>query len=66
MISFKKKQNFNVGLYSDIYRPTSFKLGMMIEITMFSMLISVSMTLPFIQGCSCIKYQTFGVHFLAN
>ena len=25
--------NFNIGLYSDIYRPVSFKLGMMIEST---------------------------------
>ena len=26
-------ENFNVGLYSDIYRPISFKLGMVIAIT---------------------------------
>ena len=31
MISFKK--NFNIGLYSDIYTPISFKLSVMIETT---------------------------------
>ena len=33
---FDKKRNFNTGLYSDIYRQISFKLGMITE--KFSML----------------------------
>ena len=27
------EQNFNISLYSDIYKPISFKLGVMIETT---------------------------------
>ena len=36
-----EEKNFNVGLYSDIYRPISFKLGMMIETTKLYILISI-------------------------
>ena len=44
----------NVGLYPGIYRPISIKLSMMIlEATKFYILISVWMTLTFIQGHSC-------------
>ena len=32
VISFFQK-SFNIGMYSDIYRPNSFKLGMMIVTT---------------------------------
>ena len=48
-------RNFHVGLYSDIYRPISFKLGMMIETTKFYILISVWMTLT--QGNCCIEIK---------
>ena len=34
-------ENFNIGLYLDIQRPISFKLGTMIEITKLYILISV-------------------------
>ena len=49
------RENFDIGLYSDIYRPISFKLGMMIEITKIYICVSVWMTLTFIQGHSCMK-----------
>ena len=39
---------------------------MMIKTTKLYILISVRMTLTFIQGHSCIKNENFGVHFLAN
>ena len=58
----------NVGLHSDIYRPISFKLGMMVEITGLYILISVWMTLTFFQGHSRIRNQkpprTFSRKFL--
>ena len=54
------------GLYSDIYSLISFKLGVMIETTELYILISVWMTLTFIQGCTSIRNQNFDVHFLVN
>ena len=45
-ISFKK--NFNIGLYSYIYRSISFRLGVMLETTKLYVLISVWVTLTFI------------------
>ena len=42
-------------MYSDIYRPISFKVGMIIEITNLWILVSVWMTLTFIHGHSCMK-----------
>ena len=71
MISFKnkckkKQKKLNVGVYSDIYRPISFKLFMMIRTINPYILISVWMTLTFIQGNSCIRKKKLGVHFLAN
>ena len=45
----------NVGLYSDIYRAISFKLFMRIGNTKLCILISVWMTLIFIQGHSCMR-----------
>ena len=60
-----RKQNFNICLYSDIYR-ISFKLGLMIETTKFYILILVWMTLVFIQGHSYMRTQKPSVHFLAN
>ena len=48
-------ESFNVGLYSDIYRSVSFRLGMVIETTKVYVLISVWMIFTFIQGNSCIK-----------
>ena len=50
-VNSKKK----ISLYSDIYKPASFKLGMMIEITKLSVLISVWITLTIIQGHSCMR-----------
>ena len=60
MISLTK---LYVGLHSDIYILISFKLRIMIKTIKFCILISVWMTLTFIQGYSCIN---FGIHFLAN
>ena len=64
----KKKQHTHIhtclyiGLYSDIYRPISFKLVMIIETSNLYILISW-MTLTFLQGHSCIRNKNFGVHF---
>ena len=55
VISFKTK--FNFGLYSNIFRPISFKLDVMIGPTKFYILISVWMTLTFIRGHSCVRNQ---------
>ena len=49
---------FNKGLLSDIYWQISFKLGMMIQTTKLSILISVWMTLTFIQDQLCEKSKT--------
>ena len=46
----KKKNTFNIGLFSDIYRPISIKLSIILETTRHYVLISVWMTLTFIQG----------------
>ena len=54
MISFKK--TFNIGLFSDIYRPFSLKLGMIMKTKLY-ILISVWMTLTIIQGHGCIRNQ---------
>ena len=56
-IKKKKKNRVNTGLYSDIYRPISFKLGVMIETTKFCSLISVWVTLIFIQNNSLMRNQ---------
>ena len=53
-------QNFNIGVYSHIYRQISFKLS---NTTKFYIFISVWMTLPFIQGHSCIRNQKLGCMF---
>ena len=60
MISLKKKKkkNFNVGLYSDIYRLISFKFGMIIQITKLNILMPVWMTLTLIQGQLYKKSKT--------
>ena len=49
-------RNFNVNLYSDIYGPISFKLRM-IETTKVYIVISVWMTMTFIQGHSWTRNQ---------
>ena len=54
-----------MGLYSDIYRPISFKLGMMIEITMLYILISVLMTLN-ISGSQLYKKSKTSVSIFAQ
>ena len=51
------KQNFNIGLHSDIYRPVSFKLSMMVETTKLYILIYVWLTMTFIQGHDCTRNQ---------
>ena len=56
----------SAGLYSDSYRPVSFKLGVMVETTKLYILISVWMTLIFIHGFSLWETKNFGVHFLTN
>ena len=48
---------FNIGLYSHIYRPISFRFGTLIETTMLYILISVWMALTFIQSDSCMRNQ---------
>ena len=48
-------KKINIGLYSDIYRPISVKLGIVIETTKLHIVISVWMTLIFIQGYSCMR-----------
>ena len=54
-------------MYSDIYRPISFKLFIRVESTELYILISVWKTLTSIRGHSCIgKKSNFWVHFLAN
>ena len=56
-------KNFNVGFYSDISRPISFRFGMMIERTKLYIMVSLWMTLTFIQGHSCIRNKKFGCPF---
>ena len=53
-ISLEKLIAFIMGLYSNMYRPISLKLGVMIETTKFYILISVWMTVTVIQGHSCV------------
>ena len=45
-----------VGLYSDIFKQTSFKLGMMVENTKFYILIAVWITLKF-SPVSCVHFS---------
>ena len=52
-----KNKPFNTGLYSDNYRPISFKLGAMIVTPKLYILISVWVTLTFSQGHSCMRNQ---------
>ena len=56
MISLNKK-TLHVGLYSDIYRPISFKRGKMVETTELYSLMPVWMILAVIQVHCCIKNQ---------
>ena len=58
ILLLKKKPNFDVGFCSDIYTPNSFKHCVMIEITMLYILMSVWITLTFIQAHSCMRNQT--------
>ena len=51
------KKSFDVGMYSNIYRLISFKLGMMIENSKIYSLISVRLTFTFILGHSTIRNQ---------
>ena len=48
------RKQINIDEYSNIYRPISFKLGMMIETTKVYILIPVWMTFKFILGHSCM------------
>ena len=63
---FVWKQNLNVGLFSDIWRPIYFKLGMMIRTTKLYMLIPVWITLTFIQGHSCIRNSKTSVSLFSQ
>ena len=54
----------NIGLYSDIYRPISFKLAMMIGTTKIYISMSFWMTLSFIQGTVVREIKNFGVDFV--
>ena len=53
----KKHTHLNVGLYSDIYRPIFFKLGMVIETTDSYTLTLVWMISTFNQGHSYMRNQ---------
>ena len=57
-----KKKIFNVGSCSDIYKPISFKLSMMIEITEFCQFGWSWSSFK----VSHIRNENFGVHFLPN
>ena len=63
MISLKEGQCWLVFGH---YTPIFFKLGMMIKDTNLYILISVWMTLIFIQGNNCIRYQKLCGHLHAN
>ena len=67
MILFKKKDTFSISLYSDIYGPISFRLGLMIGTTKLYVLISVWMALTVIKGHRYKRNKkNFGVHFVRN
>ena len=57
MCGFIIRKKLNMGLYSDIYNPVSFKVNIMIEITRFYIFISVLDDLHFIQGHSRMGNQ---------
>ena len=57
------KKKVNIGLYSDICRSISFKLGVIIETTKFYITLSVWMTLTFIRGHSCMRNQKLKYRF---
>ena len=57
----KKKKKF--GLYSDIYRLISFKFDLMIGTTKRNILISIWMTMTFIQGQDCLINQKLWCQF---
>ena len=48
-------QTITVVLHSDIFRPISFKLGMIIGATKLYILISVWMALAFTDGHNCMR-----------
>ena len=54
VISLKKISD---GLYSNGYRPISFKLGIMIKTAKLYVLIPVSTALTFIQGRGCVRNE---------
>ena len=57
----------NNGLYSDIYRPVSFRLRLMIETTKLYILISVLVALTIIQGHICMRIKKkLNAPFIAN
>ena len=62
------EKRFSIALYSASYRPISFNLvlGMMKETTKLNILMSVWLTLTFIEGLSRVGNQNFGVHILMN
>ena len=59
LVIFKKQTNntFSIGLCSDLCWLIFFKLDVMIETTKLYFLISVWLTLTFIQDHSCVRYQ---------
>ena len=58
-------KRINIGLYSNIYRLMSFKLGMIIKTSELYIFVSVWMTLTFIQGHGCVRKKVC-VHFLSK
>ena len=52
LCDFVKKRY--IGLHLDIYRPISFKCGVMMGTAMLYILISLGVTWTFIQGHNCV------------
>ena len=63
VISLRNKEKINVGLHSNIYKPISFRLGLMTEITKLYFLTEFCITLTFIYGQSCEKSKTGALVF---
>ena len=62
----KPNQPLAVDLYSDVYRPISVKLGMMLKTIQLYILISVLMALTFNQGDLFKKKEIKNIHFFVD
>ena len=66
LIWFCMKKNLNIGLYSDIYRSLSFKLGMKIETTTHNIFILVWWPWPSFMVTVEWETNNFGVYFVGK